>query len=556
MLKELSIDNIILMESSKISFEKGLHIFSGETGAGKTAVMHALRLLLGAKADTQLIRNGAERACVSALFELQDPAIIFSILLAGGIDIDPQDSLLIKREISLLGKSRVYINNQMAQVSLLKQIAPFLMEVIAQHASQKLLDPDYHREIIDTYGAHSHITQNVMESYFHLASLNSEYQELLSREQNENALKKQWHAEHEELDLAQISTLDEDEILFQEYEKLSCTKELHDSLSKNYHLLQEQEQSVLASLKVGYAELNRINITVPEFKSLQEELSHIIENLNEFSFSILHFRDSLEENPQRLYEIDERLKLLRSLCKRFGPTLQDVLAQKEKLSMQLTQFEGISKQKEDLLKQIESEKKKFKVLCDELSKMRKHAQGKLQKEIQTLLGQLNLPNAELVIELTPIGPSATGQESVEFFLKANVGEKKAALKDRVSGGELSRLLLALKVILSDLEDIPTLFFDEVDANLGGETAPKIGKLLKKMSKDKQIIVITHLPQVAVFADHHYQIMKKEEKSRTFSLIEQLNEKQKQKEIERMLGGKELSKKASELATDLLHSSKL
>ncbi|MCH9632556.1 MAG: DNA repair protein RecN [Chlamydiae bacterium] len=555
MLKELYIKNVILIDSAQVSFGTGLHIFSGETGAGKTAILHALRLILGAKADTQLIRNGEEKATVSALFDLKDSTLIFSVLSRAGIEVDPEGSLIIKREVTAVGKSRAYINNQPAQVGLLKQISPFLMEVVAQHASQKLLDPDYHREIIDTFGQHSHVTQNVMESYFHLSSLKAEYKELLNKEENEKTLKKQWSAELEEIEAAQVESLEEDESLFQDYEKLTHTKELYDTLSKSYDVLQERDASVLDALKAELLALNKINISSSEFKNIQIEFESIIESLNELSFSVLHFRDSLEENPERIHEIDERLKLLRSLCKRYGPTLQDVINKQEKLSFQLNQFEEITEQKESLHKQIEDGELKFRSSCDELTRMRKLAQGKLQKQIQTLLNELNLPNAELVIEFNLVKPSATGQESIEFFLKANVGENKAALKDRVSGGELSRLLLALKVILSDLEDVPTLFFDEVDANLGGETAPKIGKLLKKMSQNKQIVVITHLPQVAAYADQHFQIQKEEEENRTFSLIKQLNQKQKQKEIERMLGGKSLSKKASELASDLLQSSK-
>lgn len=555
MLKELHIQDIILIEKAQVTFETGLHIFSGETGAGKTAILQALRLLLGVKADTQVIRKGAEKATVWACFELDNAPIVSSILSQSGITIDTEDDLLIKREITSTGKSRVYINSQMTQVGVLKHIAPFLMEVVAQHASQKLLDADYHRELLDTFGTHLPLTQSVMESFFHLSSLKEELEELLEKEKNEKALKKEWQETFDEIDQAQIQSYDEDESLFSEYEKLSSTQELHDALSQNYHSISESDTSILLLLKRGYSSLERIKISSPEFKAIQDNLLSSIENLNELSYEMLHFRDNLEDNPQKLSEIDDRLKLLRSLCKRYGPTLQDVLNKKEKLSLQLTQIEELSDVQASLKSQIEVEEKKFLSLCNELSDKRKAAKLLLEKKIATLLADLNLPNAKLIIELAPSHPTSFGQEKVEFFLQANVGEKKAALKDQVSGGELSRLLLALKVILSDLEEIPTLFFDEVDANLGGETAPKIGKLLKKMSQKKQIIVITHLPQVAAFADHHYQICKKEQKERTFSLIEKLSQKQKQKEIERMLGGTTLSGKASELATDLLQSSK-
>lgn len=556
MLKELHLNNIILIESASIFFNKGLHVFSGETGAGKTAILQGLQLILGMRSDLQLIRRGTEKASATALFELNSSSLVFPILESAGIETDDSYEIVIKRELTHQGKSKIYINNQLAQLGVLKQIGPFLIEVVAQHATQKLLDPDYHRELLDAYGSHQHLNQKVIETHFHLIAVQKEYQELLYKEQNETNLKQKWTAELEEIKLAALSSENEEDLLFQEYEKLAHTKELFDALSKTYHLLQEQDESIISSLRSQTNLLHRIQVANPDFKSIQEEMLAMTENLTEISFSILNFRDSLEENPERLHEINERLKLLKSLRKRYGPTLQDVLKYKEKLSVQLAQLAEITDQKETLLKDIEKRQKDLSIFCQELTIARQTAQQNLQKNISILLNELNLPNAEFIIEFTPRKADELGQENIEFFLLANKGENRAALKDRVSGGELSRLLLALKIILSDLEETPTLIFDEIDANLGGETAPKIGKLLKKMSTKKQILLITHLPQVAAFSDHHFQIKKYEESDRTFSLIQKLNEKQKLYEIERMLGGKDLSQKTRDLASDLVQSSQI
>lgn len=556
MLKELHLNNIILIESALILFDKGLHVFSGETGAGKTAILQGLQLILGMRSDTQLIRRGSDKASATALFELHSSSLVFPILENAGIEITESSELVIKRELTLQGKSKIYINNQIAQLGLLKQVAPFLMEIVAQHATQKLLEPDYHRELVDIFGVHQHLNQKVIEEYFNLTALQKEYQELLQQEQNQQQLKQKWSAELEEIKLAAIASNDEEEILFQEYEKLAHTKELFDNLSKIYYLLQEQDENIIATLRNQTNALHRIQIAHPEFKSIQKEMLAATENLAETSFSILNFRDSLEEDPERLYEINERLKLLKSLCKRYGPSLADVLKYEGKLNAQLTQLADIFEQKETLSKNIENLQKNFSASCQELTLSRQAAKQKLQKNIAYLLNELNLPNAELIIDITPRKADELGQDNIEFFLLANKGENRAALKDRVSGGELSRLLLALKIILSELEETPTLVFDEIDSNLGGETAPKIGKLLKKISAKKQILLITHLPQVAAFSDHHFQIKKYEESNRTFSLIQKLDEKQKLYEIERMLGGKDLSQKARELASDFVQSSQI
>lgn len=555
MLKELQIRNIILMESASIVFGKGLHAFSGETGAGKTAILQALNLILGAKADTQIIRNDCESASVTALFELENPTFVNELLTEGGIEVEEETPLIIKREITINGKSKLYINNQLCQLSLLKQIAPHLLEIVEQHASQKLFDIDYHRKLLDLLAKHKPLAEDLSSSFHTLHSLQEDLRKIKEKEENERKLKQEWSDIFEEIDSARIQSPDEEIQLFDQYEELSKSQELYESLSKVYHTLQEQEASVIQSLRADTLALDKIKINNPEFKRLQENLHEAVTNLTDLSFDILKFRDSIDDNPEKINALNERLKLLRTLCKRYGPTLSQVIEKKEQLSSSLNQFEELSEKQKNLSHSIEQEQKRFQKLCDQMSQARALAKESLEKQIKAILAELNLPNAEFIIELTPIKAGAHGQEAIEFFLKANKGEKRVSLKEGVSGGELSRLLLALKVILFELEEIPSLIFDEVDANLGGETAPKIGKLLKKMSQKKQILIITHLPQVAVFADHHYKISKKEEGPRTYSSVQLLNEKEKQKEIERMLGGTDLSKKASILAEDLLHSSK-
>lgn len=555
MLKELHIQNLILVEKATLSFSCGLSVFSGETGSGKTAILHALNLVLGMRTDASIIRHGQEKATTTANFELLKNSPVFIALNEAGVEISDDEDLVIKREITSLGKSKAFINNQQVQSSLLKQIAPFLIDIVQQHASQKLFETAYHRQILDQFGNYPKLLEETAQAYFDLENLKSQLQILDERIQNENLLKTSWQTAYQEISEAKLIHPQEEDILFEEYEKLSKSKELFDVLNFSYETLVEHDSAVMSTLKSLLLQLKKMKLSYLEFNNLIEQFENSIEQLNETTFSIRKFKDSLEENPERLFEINERLKLLKSLCKKFGPTLEEVIKKREEFQAKLLHCENSDDLKKGLLDKIHQLKTLLSTLCQKLSQERKKAKTTLEEQVQKVLAQLHFSNAELIIELTPCPISQYGQEKVEFFLLANKGEKKVPLNEGVSGGELSRVLLALKVILSELEETPTIVFDEIDANLGGLAAPKIGKLLKNISQSKQVFVITHLPQVAMFADHHFLVNKVEENARTISIISLLNQKQKEKEMERMLGGKIISDKASELAQDLVQTSK-
>ena len=385
MLKELHIQNIILIESAKLTFQSGFHVFSGETGAGKTAVLQALELILGKRCDTSIIRNGSEKATVQALFDLDIKESVYSILTEAGIDVEKEDDLIVKREISTLGKNRIFINNQMAQLSLLKQIAPHLMEIVAQHASQKLFDPSFHRTLLDRFGQHLDLTKKIKDAYSHIQSLEKELLQLKEREEKEKNQKNSWQQSFDEIDSANIESPDEEETLFQEYETLSHSKELHDSLSKAYYLIQGEDPNILSLLKSSSNDLCKITLTSPVFNRIQDEFRSLTDNLAELSFSVLQYRDTLEEDPERLFEIDERIKLLRSLSKTYGPTLQDVIEKKESLLLSLNNFEEISENKDSLQNEIDQKKQDLQKLTSTLTTKRKSAKALLEKRFTPYL---------------------------------------------------------------------------------------------------------------------------------------------------------------------------
>ncbi len=552
MLKKLRIQNIILIQSACLDFNKGFYIFSGETGAGKTAILQALSLILGSRLDPQIIRMGETQALVEAHFDLPDSSEVYRHIKEAGLEIDKSEDLLIQREIKLTGKSKISINCQWAPLHLLKKIAPHLIEIVSQHGTQKLFDLETHRSILDRFGDHLKLAKSVSLLFNEVQDLKSELSKLEENEKESSSLKERWTLELNEIEEAKIQSPDEEEKLFEEYQRLSQSKERIQALSEVTHVLQEADPSLLSTLGTQLTLLSKYAQADPKLASLMQVFKGATEELKEVSLSLLNYRDQIENDPERLLELDERLKLLNHLKKRYGPTLKEVLELKDKLSKKLFSHLDVSQEKERLSSQITKKQSEYNSLANQLTKKREQAKGALEVKIKELFNLLNLQNAAFEIDLTKGDPSPLGNESVEFFLKANLGEKRTSLREKVSGGELSRVLLSLKVLLSDLEETPTLIFDEIDTNLGGETAPKIGKLLKQVSDTKQVIAITHLPQVAVCGTHHYLIHKEQEKERTFSLIKLLSEKQKVQEIERMLGGK--NKKAQDLAKDLLQSS--
>ena len=554
MLKKLKIQNIILIQSATLEFASGFHIFSGETGAGKTAILQALSLILGSRLDPQILRRGETEASVEAHFDLSKTSSVYPLIKEANLEIDPSEDLVIKREIRSTGKSKILINCQWAPLHLLKKIAPYLIEIVSQHGTQKLFDLQMHRSLLDRFGTHLKLSQSVSELFTSLRTLKEQVLKLEEEEKEALKLHERYFSDLEEIELAKITSENEEEEVFQEYQNISQSKERYQALSEITHSLQEADPSLLSALGHHVTLLSKYSPSDPKLFKMEETLRGTTEELRELSFSLLNYRDSIVDDPERLAYLEERLKILNHLKKRYGPSLKEVLKNQADLSQKISSHQDLSKEKEKLQLEVIQKERAYEDLAETLTQMRIKAKDALELKTNELFKHLNLADAKFVVELKEAYPSEFGNESVEFFLKANLGEKKTSLREKVSGGELSRVLLSLKVLLSELEETPTLIFDEIDTNLGGETAPKIGKLLKKVSTSKQVIAITHLPQVAIFGKHHFLIHKKQEKSRTYSLIEKLSEKQKVCEIERMLGGKGLSQKAQDLAKDLLQSS--
>lgn len=535
MLKYLKLKNIILVDEATLSFDAGLNILTGETGSGKSAIMHGLSLVIGERSDTSMIRKGCEKGIVEAVFDL-DYKDVKDILDKGGIDHESGQDLVIRREISLNGKNRIFINNQSAQLSFLKKIGCFLAQMIGQHANQSLYTVEFHREIIDVYGN----LQPLVKKYRLAFERENEIRQKLHKYVSEEALRLRQIdsclSELEELNEAQVKEGEEEE-LFNEYTFLVNTEELSEKVGEINQALTGERMPIIPLLNRQKQLLDSIISFDPQLKEVAESFQSVLAEIQEISHTLRNYQSSLHYDADRLYFLNERLALINRLKRKYGSSVSEILAYQKATQEKLRQLENgdleIDQLKEELVK-AETLTNEF---AGELTVKRLEVADCFSKELTRELHALNMPKASFEVEVSKHKRMSEGDDRVEFFLLPNTGENRTALKDGASGGEISRVLLALQTLLAGKGGVSSLIFDEVDANIGGETASVIGLKLEKISQKHQVICITHFPQVARCAHFHIQISKEERDGRTVTVVQELNEAGKEKELARMSGNR-------------------
>lgn len=535
MLKHLRLQNIILIEDASITFSGGLNILSGETGSGKSAIMHGLSLAIGERTDTSIIRKGSEKGVVEAVFDL-DHSDLSAILCDGGIEHEAGQEVIIRRELSLSGKSRVFINNQLAQLSFLKRIGQHLAQIVSQHENQRLYSIDYHRSILDIYGNLSPLVQKFKKSFEQANLLSNKLDKLVNDEAQRLREIDICQRELEELEEAQIKE-GEDEELFAEYTLLINAEELAEKIHEINQGLSGERQAIIIGLNRYGQLLDSLIRFDPKLKDTADALKSALMEIQEVSYSLRNYHTRLHYDANRLQEVNERLTLLNRLKRKYGSSVKEILAYQEKTQKKLEQLENADSEIENLRQELTEAQSYTNQLAKELTVSRKECAVKLENDLTEQLHALNMPKARLQVQIVEQTRTADGDNRVEFFLHPNVGEHCIALKDGASGGEISRVLLALQTLLAGKERPSSLIFDEVDANIGGETAAIIGEKLKEISQQHQVICITHFPQVASCAHYHLQISKEEREGRTVTLIKELDARARQKELARMAGNR-------------------
>lgn len=558
MLHELNIKDFAIIEDLTIPFYNGLNILTGETGAGKSIIIAALGLVLGERADTTAVREGAEAAAVSAVFDAANLAPCARAMLRdAGLDV--KDELVVRRVVSGGGKGRAYINGHPVPQQFLKMVGPYLIDVSSQHSQQLLVDSENHLAILDQFA-------NLTELKISYTTL---YQDYLSRREALEQLKSENNTANERLEFhrfqlneirAAAPKADEDLELEQERKLVRHAAMLQENIAGADDILCSGGGSVLDQVRAASLMLTRCSEADDSFRPLIEELETAVVHVEEVASKIGRYRDRLNIDPARLEFIEERLYLLNQLKKKYGGTLDAVILRGEAIAKELDAIEHYDDRLAEAEEALKDAEGRLKKVAENLSKERKIAAKRLAQSIQKELEELDFKRTTFLVDFKPLeggsfGP--TGIDLVEFLFAPNIGEPLKPLARIASGGELSRVMLAIKQVINRGVELAAIFvFDEVDTGIGGRTAEIVGRKLKSLSLTRQVICITHLPQVACYADSHYRVLKQLKSGRTVTQFDSLGVEDRIGEIARMLGGVKVSDTTRNHAREMLDNALL
>lgn len=555
MLESLSIRNFAIIETLDLEFEKGLNILSGETGAGKSIILQALALIMGARAYSDLIRSGYEECEVKAVFNVRDLPDLQNLLKIQ--DYESDDNLLVRRVISRSGKGRVWVNNKAATANLLQEIAPYLIDLVSQHESQQLFSDDMPRIYVDRFAENDALLKAYQEKYQEYLGFKSELSRVKQQMREAQEKEDLYRFQLQEIDSASLQKNEEEELL-QERRVLANASRITEGLSNVEAFLYSGSGSAMESTGKAQSILNRFAEIDPSIGEEGSKLAHVCDTLDEVSRFIQNYLKKIDFDPDRLVQMETRLDLIGSLKKKYGGSFDAVIEKGEELRAKVGLLENQGELLEELRSQEENSKNEALLKAKALTASRQEAAKKLAKTLEKELASLAMPNAKFEIRIErnssengESGFSLFGMDNIAFYLSPNKGEELKLMNLIASGGELSRILLALKSITRDPSSSAVFVFDEVDTGIGGGVAEGVGKKLKKLAQSSQVICITHLPQIAACGDVHYQISKVEKKDRTATQVRRLEENERIDEIARMLAGVKVTDKALSHARELL-----
>ncbi|MFH1122814.1 MAG: DNA repair protein RecN [Pseudomonadota bacterium] len=561
MLLQLTIADFAIISHLEIHFKPGLNILTGETGAGKSIIINAVNLILGGRASADLIRSGSDEAKVDALFSLPQNPAIHALLSELGLPF--QGELVIKRHISREGRNRIMINGSLATLQMLSRVGIALISISGQHEHQVLLKPDNHITLLDDFGGLTH----------ERLGLNAAFAAFQSRKEVRDSLSKEIRESEEKQDLArfQVDEIEkadlkegEDSLLLEEKRRLQYAEQLIQTVGEAYQILYEKEGAVLSELSLGIKMIEKGAEVDKRLKTLLETLHSARIGIDETALELRDIQRTIMIDPRRLEEVEERLQLINRLKRKYGSSLDEIRNFKERVSKIVDNLDLKREELKTIQQRIEAMKKEIIAMADLLSKKRKGVAHEFEEAVKQELDLLEMAGTRFegrfVQDMAPDqgqpdekmkAIKADGYDRVEFMLSPNIGEALKPLSKIASGGELSRIMLALKTILARTASVETLVFDEVDSGIGGATAEVVGEKLRSLSRYHQILCITHLPQIAGKGATHFLVEKRVIESRTRTIISELGTEERVMEIARLLGGKRISQKAMAHAKEML-----
>lgn len=550
MLAQLFINNIAVIEKASIDLEKGFTVLTGETGAGKSIVIDAIHAVLGERTSKELIRAGADSASVSALFTNLDES---TLTLLDDLSVPREDdTLLVQRDIRLEGRSLCKLNGAPATVSMLKTFGPRLVRIHGQHESYELLSPEVHVTYVDSFGGLEELLKQYQASYHTLREIQHKLDSFYTDQEEKARQLDLLRYQIDELESADLR-IGEQEELSQEREAIRNSEQIAVSVeaAKTLFSGDEERAGILSELSQAVSQMERISSYLPEAENAAQKMrdaGYLLEDAH----AILHTL-SIDFDPSALDAIEERLDTLYKLGLKYGGTEEKMLSYLENCRAKLHDIQFSDEERERLEQRYEAEKAKCVSLAKELSQKRRKVSETFTKLVKQELAFLNMPGIEFVPEIERVPLYSMGCDKIQFLVSTNKGEPAKPMAKIASGGELSRIMLAIKTVLSDKGQADTLIFDEVDTGVSGVAANKVGQKLKQVSENKQVLCITHLAQIAALADHHFRISKHVEGERTFTQLESLDFEGRKRELARIIGGDSITELQLEMAGEMLQS---
>ncbi|MCI3920197.1 DNA repair protein RecN [Paenibacillus sp. TRM 82003] len=554
MLLELTVKHLAVIEEVRVSFQTGFHVFTGETGAGKSILIDALSLAIGGRASADLVRHGYDKAEIEALFDVPGEHPAWRLLRDNGIEAASDEPLFVRREVTAAGKSTARVNGQLVTMTTLKAIGETLVNIHGQHEHQSLLRVDRHLEWLDVFGGGAVAERRAAykKTYSEYVEVKKELDGLLSSGKEALRLADLYRYQWEEIDAANLKT-GEDEWLSEEKQRLSNAERLYAAANNSYESLYGNKRGLEAVSKAMQRLADIVKYDAAALGPLHEQVQSAYYQLEDAAFQLRDYREGIEFNPERLEQLEQRLQTIHTLKRKYGDGIEDILAYGAKMKEEVDRFENQDERIESLTAALARLETELRSRAGALTEARREAADELAERLMAHLKDLHMEKTrfKVVLESGSGSFKADGWDQAEFMIAPNPGEPLRGLAKIASGGELSRIMLAMKSIFAGVDQVPTLIFDEVDTGVSGRAAQAIAEKMANVAGDVQVFAITHLPQVACMADAHYAIEKKVKGDRTFTEVSALDPRARTEELARMLGGVEVTETTLQHAQEML-----